>query len=349
MAPNFDPTSRYPGVRFRALNQGDLAADFSLGINIPVNEIILGQPKLISLLGEQLFRPVPSAWNGMYRKYFLERFAKADARRGFRAQIQASDFRIDTVPFKLQRYTWQTLFDIDELGIATETEQALGVPLGVQAKAATLARDIVDLSVEYDRATVVLASASYGTGLDVTLAGGSQWDNASAGDSRTSIRSMAAKIAAANALQIPNIDVYLTFKALEAAQNDPLFIQRRQYAIGVDVPMEEQIRQYWGVGRIIVGDAFFSSDNTTLQSMYTDPLGVYNSIAVLRVSQALQGYDTREGQLDSFVRFNWRGAQGALMPYMIEERTSWAFPYQWHEFQTQVNKSAAGIIRNVHS
>lgn len=339
----FNPALSFPGIRARSLSQGDLTANFGGGVNIPVREILLGQPSPIRYLGDDLFRPIPAAWNFQYYKYGVENRALKSAERPMRAVIQASDARIDSVTGKLRRYTWASVYDMDEIAIANEAARAVGLPLNIQAKGARDARMIVNLAVEKARSVVALASASYSSSpdLDDTLASGSEWDDPTNGDSRTSIRSMASRIAAANNVQIENIDVYLTHASFEAAQNDPVLLAKLQYTGGAITPDAATLAKYWGVGNVFVGDAHYNTTGAlgAMTSMYGD-------VAILRVSRDLPQYDTTEGALDSFVAFQWSGPSGPLAPWLEEENSSWYFPYQAYEQAVTVNTAACGIIRN---
>lgn len=340
----FNPVLTFPGVRGRSLSQGDLTANLGGGINVPVREILLGQPNPMRYLGDDLFRVVPAAWNFQYYTFGVENRSLKDAERAMKAMIQASDSRIDSVTGKLRRYTWASMYDQDEIGIANEAARTVGLPLDLQAKGARDSRSLVMLAVEKARSVVALASATYSSSpdLDDTLAGGSEWDDPTNGDSRTSIRSMASRIAAANNVQIENIDVYLTHAAYEAAQNDPVLLAKIQYTGGAITPAVATLQAYWGVGKVFVGDAFYNTTGA-LGAMTS----LYGEVAILRVSRELPQYDTSEGALDSFVAFQWASPMGPLAPYFVNENTTWYFPFQHYEQAVTVNTSASGIVRNV--
>lgn len=342
---HFDPAAAL-GIRGRSLSQTDLGTNLGGGINVPVREIILGQPVPRQYLGDLLFRDVPVAWNFMYYKYGVENQSLKDAERGFKAEIQASDTRIDNVTGKLRRYTWASYYDQDEIGIANEAARNVGLPLDIQVKASRDARMIVRLAMEKAKSVVALATASYsasGPDLDDTLAGGSEWDDATNGDSRTTVRSMAARVANANNVQISDIDVILTTAAMQAAQNDPVILARLQYQ-GVLMPTTAVLAEYWGVNSVQVGDAF------AYGSAVAPGTSLYGDVAFFRVRKDLAAaYDTTEGSLDSFVAFGWKSNPGPLSPFYVPGNTTWYFPWQEYLQAVQVNTMAAGILRNVSS
>lgn len=343
--PTFNPAL---GIHERSrervanISQGDLSINYGLGINIPVTELVLGQPFRRDMLGDMLFRKIAVPWNFQYQKFDLAMHQKKDAKRAFQSRYQSSGMTVDTVASKLARYGWETMLDKDIIGIANEADSLLGgVPLRIQERMQKLSKRIVDLSLEYDRSVIALAAGSYSSSpdLDTTLGAGSEFNDATNGDSRTAIRTMASAVAAANgALQITDIDVYLTHLAFEAAQDDPLFVSRRQYQNQAAATAAD-LQSYWGVGQVFVGDAHYTTDNATLTSMYGD-------VAILRVSKNLSQFDQEEGQLDSFVAFKWRGTAGAVQPYYDPKISSWCFPWDDYEKQAAVTTTAAGIIRN---
>lgn len=336
----------FPGIKHRSLSQGDLIANLSGGINVPVREILKGQPRMRTYLGDVLFRVVPAAWNFKYYVFGKESMSLKNAERGPYGAIQASNARLDEVTGKLRRYTWASYYDDLDIGVADEAARLVGLPLNLQAKAARDAREIVMLAVEKARSVVALAAGSYSSGtldLDDTLGAGSEWNDPTNGDSRTSIRSMAQRIAAANGLSEKDIEVVLSFAAYSAAQNDPVLLAKLAYTAGAVVPNEEILATYWGVRKVTVADAFYTTDGSTLTSMYGD-------VAFCRVARDLGAqYDTTEGALDSFCSFQWLSAgstAGPLTPFYQNINSTWYFPFQHFEQAVQVNTSAAGIIRN---
>lgn len=328
----------------QAAASGDPLVDSQLGIDPVVTSLVVGQPRRIMNFGEGLFRRVGvPTWTFQYRKYGLETLLIRKAKRAMRAIIPHSDLSVDKLPGKLERYSWRTLADRDELINNDAAERAIGAPtLTMRERYARAARRIVDLSMEYDRAQLVLAAGSYSQSapdLDLTLAGGSEW-NAAGGDSRTDIRAMASVLAAQHGLTIAHVDVHLTNASFEAAIDDPDFIARRaNYATAV--ANEEELRAYWGVRRVVVGDAFYSDDGLGLESLYGD-------IAVLDISSELRGFDESEGQLDNFVRFAWSNGPDGVAGESWYDRanTTFSFPWEGWENPVSINNKASAIIRN---
>lgn len=333
------------GHRTQAVPTGDLTINFQLNIDVPITGLVKGHPKLVTMLGEQICRAIEvPTYNFSYLVFNAARFIDKDSERAMRANFQTSGRTFDTEAAKLVRHGWASLADRDELINADAAQAALGIPLNVRAKYATLARDIVDMSLEVKRAALIVAGSSYSSSspdLDVTLAGASEWDSAG-GDSRVDIRALADTLAAANSLQIEHIEVFLTHKSFKAAQDDPTFIAARVNQ-STETAGADELRSYWGVGRVTVGDGYNSTDGVTLTSLYGE-------VAILKVMQNLSEYDSREGELDSFVRFLWsRGAGIAVQPFFEKMMTSWVFPWEAWENAKTVNTKTAAIIRNTNA
>lgn len=333
--------------RSLALPQGDTIQNFQFGIDLPV-QLAVGTPRPRSPLGDLLYRPVSSRTiDFSYATFGMESFVQKSAKRAMRAKFQSSERRIDKVSASLARFGWKTMLDRDELRNADIAEGFIGLPLGIREMHQRHAREIVLLSKEVDRANTALAAASYSQStpdLDVTLAGGSEWD-AAGGDSYDDIRTLAETLAAGNAAQIDDVDVYLTHASAFAAYNDPTFKALRATAGRVDAPTAAELRAYWGVGNVFIGDSYFSTDQVNLTSLYGD-------VAILRISRTPAELDATEGQLDSFVRFYWTdfGPDGRPLEAVWDgDRTSWSFPWEAWELPTTVNTRAAAIIRNTHA
>lgn len=310
--------------------------------------IVVGQPRPQQNFGEGLFRRVGvRTWTFQYRKYGLETLEIRKAKRAMRAKIPHSDLSISKLAGKLERYSWRTLADRDELANSDAAEQSIGDPIrSMRVRYARAARQIVTLAMEYDRAQLVLATASYsqsGPDLDLTLGAGSEWNDPTNGDSKTNIRAMASTLATQHGLNISNIDVHLTNSSYEAALDDPKFNTKRGN-FATAIANVEELRAYWGVRRVTVGDAIYSPDGSTLSSLYGD-------IAVLDVADELRGFDEDEGTLDNFVRFAWlNGPDGvAQQPWYTNENTTWSFPWEGWENPVSINSKASAIIRNTHN
>lgn len=326
----------------RAVPTGDPLINFQLGIDGPVAELMIGQPKLVAMLGDSLFRTVrvPTV-NFQYRRFGLERFETKDAKRGMRAQFQFSELEIDTVAARVERFGWATLLDRDEIMNAEAFEGVFAMPLRIRERHQILARNIVDLSLERLRADVALAAASYSASapdLDVTLAGGSEWDAASA-DSRDDIRTLAALLCVENACQPENLKVTLSHESYRAAQDDATFLALRGN-FATQVPNTEDLRAYWGVGAVEVGDAY------EINAAGDGVLSMYGDVAIITVMQPLLGYDDSEGQLDNFVKFKLAPFGSPISSYFRNDITSWVFPWEDWEFAGSVSNTTAAIIRN---
>lgn len=326
-----------------AIEAGDLVQNYQIGIDVPITDLVLGQPRLRMMLGEKIFRPIEvPALRFSYTEYGLEGFEVKDALRGMRAKIQHSDFVLDQIPEKLKRYSWASLADRDEIGNADAFANAQGLDLRVRRKYTSLAQMIVDVSIEQERADIVLAAASYSQSTpDLDLTMGTAW-NDTGGDSRTAVRAQASALAAANGVQIEDIKAFITHETLEAAQDDPTWLAKRAN-FDDKTPTVGQLADYWGIGGVEVGDAYRTDDGATVVSMYGD-------ICVLRVDVPTADYDVTEGRLDSFCRFTWSRFGGVALESWFEKfYTSHVFPWEEYETAATVNVTAAAIIRGTHT
>lgn len=329
------------GMPFRAIpGQGNPLDNFQLGIDGPVAELMVGQPKLVRMLGEDLFRTVrvPTV-SFLYQTFGLERFETKNAERHMRAPFQHSELEVGTASGKLARYGWGALLDRDEIANSEAFEAVYAMPLRIRERHQMLAKSIVEQTLEKKRATVALAAASYSASapdLDVTVS--NKWDGGS-GDSRSDVRALASVLAAQNGISIEQIEVFLTHASMHAAQADPALLAVRQYT-GLATVSADVLREYWGVGRVTVGDSYeANAASTAVVSMYGD-------VAILKAMQPLVGYDDREGQLDSFVKFKWSVFGRPILPFFDEKRTSWLFPYEDWELGATVNTKSAAILRD---
>lgn len=332
------------GASFRSAASGDPLIDSQVGIEPLITGLVVGHPRPRRNFGESLFRRVTvPTWTFQYRKYGIETMMVRKAKRGMRSIIPHSDLSVDKLPGKLERYSWRTLADRDELINSDAAERAIGTPtVSMRQRYASAARTIVELSMEYDRAQLILAPASYSQSapdLDLTLAGGSEW-NAASGDSRSDIRTMANALAAPHGYTIEDVDVHLTNASFQAALDDPIFVARRaNYATAVGNAQE--LRAFWGVKSVMVGDAIYSDDGITKESLYGD-------IAVLNLSRELRDTDDREGTLDNFIRFAWANAPDGVATESWYERanTTYSFPWEGWENPVSINPNSSAIIRN---
>lgn len=320
--------------------QGNPLENFQLGIDGPVAELMVGQPMLTRPLGMDLFRTVrvPTV-SFQYQTFGLEKFEIKNAERHMRAPFQKSELEVGTASGTLARYGWASLLDRDEIRNSEAFEGVYSMPLRIRERHQNLSRHIVEMALENKRATVALAAASYSASspdLDVTVS--NQWDDTS-GDSRADVRALAAVLAGANGVSIEQIEVFLTHASMHAAQSDPTLLGVRQYT-GLATVTADILREYWGVGKVTVGDSYAANAAGTAVS------SLYNDVAILKVMQPLTGYDESEGKLDSFVSFKWQVFGRPSMPYYDEDRTSWAFPFEDWELATTVNTSAAAILRD---
>lgn len=339
--------SATPYLHQRAISGGDLVQQAQYGQDLVTTALVLAtRAHRRQLFGDALFRRVPvPAWTFEYLKYDASRLQIKDARRGLRAPFETSDYKVDKVSGKLVRYGWATEADRDEVLLASAVEQALGLngpTLPLRERKAADSKLVVERSIEKQRAAIALAAASYSQSspdLDTTIATNSEWNHATNGDSRSSLRSVAEVLAAVHGVSIEDIDVVLSIASFHAAQNDPTFVSRRGN-FATEVANAEEIRSYWGVKSVTVGDSIELDSSGAAVSMYGD-------VAVLRVSPMVEVHDPSVGELDSFVDFRWAAGEGvAIEPFYDADRTTWRFPWEGWSLPVNVNTLTAAIIRN---
>lgn len=328
----------------QAVDAGDRIAQSQLDFDPIVTGLVVGKPMRRNHLGAMLFREIPAtALQVRVASMGDEHRIVRDAERALRAAYQTSDRDVEAALKRLHRHSWATIADVEELANAQSIMSQFGqqLPLQTREVKSRLAQLVVEMSMEQRRAETALAAASYSAAtpdLDVTLAGGSEWDDGTGGDSRADVRALAATLAAANSVTIQDIIVYLSSESFQAAESDPTYIAKLSGTV-VNPDGAARLATYWGVGGVVVGDAFaFDPDTGAYSSLYGD-------VAILRVDPAIGAqYDTEFGAGDSFVRFTHRGV--AMQPWVERKTTTWYFPWDGWELADQVDTTAAAIIRN---
>jgi hypothetical protein len=340
--PRLFASSPLPGAPLiRALDAGDLIGQSQL-LDPLVTDVVVSQPIRRMWFGEELFRQVrPKAIRFQYKVFGDEHRIVKDARRALRAPIQSSERKVQLVPAQMERYSWATVRDVAELDNADATASLTGgMSLLDRTLLAADSRIVVRLSIESARAAVVLDPASYSSSpdLDDTLSSGSEFNDATNGDSRVAVRSMASRLAGANGVSSLDLEAMITNETHDAIQEDPAFITYRSNGGNTASPTLEEIAKYWGIGSVGLSDAYEFIPGTGQASLYGD-------ILVLRIKKSLSAqYDRNTGTGDSFVRFAWDGH--ARTAYYLDDITSWKFPWEAWELPVMVDPLAAAIIRN---
>jgi hypothetical protein len=324
------------------------------GINLFVNEILAGFPRTIRSPGTIIFRGVRTMTLAFqYRKWDIESFLRQDTKRGPMAPFKHAQRTYERVPDELERRGFVTTADRDEVKNALAVHQASGghgfVP-DLTFRKAKESRDQVSNDLEFERAAILNDPASYAL---APLVLGTPWD-AVGGDSRADIQIAAWNLANHNNVQPDAIGVALSHVSFQAVQSDPTMIASLTAGGGPGEnrighsPTAAQIKQYWGVGDVQVGDFFYSTaaDPTTKISAYTDNAYLY----LLR--DALTSFDTSETSGDFCVDFDWNLAGGIAREPVFKDveingpATAWLYPFESWTTPRLVNSNAGYLVQN---
>jgi hypothetical protein len=158
--------------------------------------------------------------------------------------------------------------EIDIKGVlvpATITDKALKVgidpkelgqnpDLQLKALKTTLLKDALMQAQENRAATILRSTATYPGGNSTTLSGTGQWSNASS-DPKAAI------LAAKDAMLVPGNTLWMGETVYTALQQNPKVIASIQYSNGGSVDTRDILARYLQVDRIVVGKAFYSTNN----------------------------------------------------------------------------------------
>jgi len=305
----------------------DPIVDAQLSMDPMVTSLVLGQPQFAPMPGEMLLPTIlTDAWVFKYQQYNNEHLQDYDTKRPMRAPIKHGDWKAQTLPGSLERYSFRILKDQDELNNAYPT-------LSMRQKSAELARRIVRMDIEREIRDLVSANASYS--INTAIAGGSEW-NAASGDSKTNIRAATLALSAATGLMPSDFTVYLPLASLEAAKDDPVLKAiRANYT--TDISDESLLTSYWGVRRVWSANPVEEIAGTVVP--------MYNDIAVIYYEGGATNLDTTYGTLTWAVNFSWnRGV--ATAAYYDNTHTSWSFPWNDYAMPTVINTACAAKLTN---
>lgn len=310
-------------------------ADAQMGVNPILTELVLGQPQVLTFPGQRILRPITApARLFQYQAWGNERLKAFDTERALRAEIKHGDFRVSQETGFLKRFSFGVLKDQDELANAAPS-------YGMSEKSSAFSRTIVEMDIERRRRDLLLASSSYAAGHVTTLGAGSEWD-AAGGDSKANIRDIGKLICAKTGLQMEQLEVFLTYGALEAAKEDPLFLASRMN-YDASTPTVAALQEYWGMGNVWSANPIEADGDSD-----TDIVAMYGDCAIVYYPGNAAGYDTSWGDLTFGVDFKWNKGV-ASSPFYIQNRTSWFFPWTDYSNPAIINVNAAGIVKNCSS
>lgn len=308
-----------------------------LGTDPMVTQLVLGQPQAVRFPGMEILRPISvDAWTFKYTVYGKEHLGHFDTRRGMRAPIRHTDWKVSTVTEGLERYSFSTVRDQDELNNAAPS-------LAVRERSATLSRRIVEMDIERKIRDLLLDSTTgYAANHIITLGAGNEWDDATNGDSKASIRTLSKQIAVDTGLQPADMHVFLPMAALEAAKDDPTFLAIRANWTS-DISDEMALAKYWGVGRV------WSANPVEIDtSSPDDVVAMYGDTAIVYYPGDAAGYDTTYGDLHFGATFKWNKGV-ASTPWYDNKTTSWYFPWTDYAKEAVTNYLCGGLVLNTSS
>jgi hypothetical protein len=310
-------------------------ADGQMGVNPILTDLVLGQPQVLTFPGQRILRPITApARLFQYEKWGNERLKAFDTERALRADIKHGDFQVTQETSFLKRFSFGVLKDVDELGNAAPNYE-------MASKSAAFARTIVEMDIERRRRDLLIATSSYASGHVTTLTGGSEWDSAG-GDSKSNIRDAAKLICAKTGLQMEQLSVFLTYGALEAAKEDPLFLASRMN-FDASTPTVSALQEYWGIGPVWSANPIEADGDSD-----TDIVAMYGDVAIIYYPGGAAGYDKTWGDLTFGVDFKWNKGV-ASTPFYLPQKTSWFYPWTDYSNPAIINVNAAALIKNTSS
>lgn len=327
------------GAIVRATDISSSLQDGSLGQDAITTELVLGMPQAAIMPGERILSPVRVPGEHFrYPVFKAEHLFRRDTIRGLREDMGFVDWKPQYENGHLDEYTIAVLKDKRELAARGD---AAGV-LRVAERSAMLARKIVMLDLEVRRRDLLTTVTNYPVANRLAISGGSEWD-AAGGDSRTDVRSMCAVICSGTPLQYSDLTVFLSFAALNAALDDPVFIAARSN-YNADTADTAALARYWGVGEVWSANPVISTSEDI-----ADTGSMYSDIAIVYYDSRRAGVGTTfvedMGELHFGARFVMNEGV-ALRSFYIDSRKSWAYPWEAMEAIALTNNSLGAIITN---
>ena len=314
--------------------------DVQLNIDPITTRMVKGQGQVDRFAADLMFRraTVP-AWQFQYVQYGTERLQQYDGvERGMRAAIRHADFKVTTLSDVLKRYSFSTLRDVDEIGNAHPLYR-------LRATAASFARDIVDLHMELQFATLVQTTTSYGTSHDIPIGAGDEWNDATPGSSFADVSAAAALITAKTGIRKGLLDVVISDSTYLAVESEVAF-RDHLFAIGIRGVTESVIATYWGVNSVQVVNPIYVDDDGAVQPIYADELFMFYNGGGGRGVQTLDAMSSRG--LVWGATANYRGGV-ANTPWLDRKTTSWWFPWTDYVKHVVINPNSAARITNTNA
>lgn len=306
--------------------------------------LVLGKPTPIGNPGELILRPwTVNDWTFKWLIFGGERHQVLNAKRGPGAEIQHGTFAVAEDSGILERYSFKFGFDLDQIRFGDAR-------IGMAEKCLQNARSIVEMAMEYDRATLLTTAASYTSGNNLAISAGSEWNDSTPGDPKEHIRTVVDAITAATGVEDEDLAVFLPRESYQAAIEHADFISFKETAssgLGIGVTGLSTkaanlalLAAYFEVGRVWTMNKRYMNTEGVMVPMYGDVAIVYYD-----GDQSSTAWDNSQGRYE-FGRSAMPNRGLAARPY-VEENTTMQW-YPWHGYLKPIitNPDLAGLITN---
>jgi len=247
-----------------------------------------------------------------------------DTERAHKADMKFSSVGVSELRRIAKRYTFAYLADDVQIDNAS-------APWDVQKMGTFKAQRRVLGSLDKSAAVLLANTANFGS-----VIAGDSWS--SNGTSLDQINAAANTLAAATGRTKNRFRVALCNPAVQtAALNDKNFLERRSRVQGATAASAADLAAYWGVA----GVDFYQPISRT--SIDASPTFKFPSNAIVY----FPGDETQLGTWfgDQAWGRTFRVLDGAaLVPFRVNEKTSWAFPWQVEQTQEVLDPTCAALI-----
>jgi hypothetical protein len=260
-------------------------------------------------VGLALFpRVTVGARGGKIIQFGKEAFRRYNTARSPGAQVAVAQFGYSGASYALTDHAIAGVVPIENL---EDASQVPGIDLG--SGAVRFAQDIIDLSLEFDQASIARTAGSYAASNKATLSGTSQWSDAGSNpvkaveDAKEAIRTQTG--------MRPNT-LLIGAKVFAALKVHATIIDRIKYT-SREVATPELLASLFGLDRVVVGDAVYQDADGALQDVWgKDAILAYTNTAPLAAQGAPSyGYTYR-----------LRGYSVAESPWLDRDIESWKYP-----------------------
>lgn len=297
-----------------------------------LTELTLGQPQVSQFPGSKILPAIRAPrWTFQFPRYGVERLMSYDTRRPMRAPIKHAEFGVSMETGRLERFSFSSLWDQDEMTNADEW-------LGLSSRSADFARTIVEMDIERGRRDLLVTPGSYPVANRLALSSGSEW-GALGGDFKGSVDQVVSAICGTTGLQRSQLTMFLPESSYQAAKRDlPFLAGRANY--NVNPPTIAELTEYVDIGRIWTANPIEAQDDGTIVPMYGDVAIIYFDGNTAPFTDFQQW-----GNMTFGVDFTWnRGVASA--PWYDPKHTSWHFPWTNYSYPQLLTPAAGGIITN---